>query len=144
MANRSSTSTSRYSHAQADEHANEHANEPTREMFKDEKGSPTSEEHITTSSDMQEDPEQQRAIVYLHGWRLHVLTLACENPHDHVTSTESLLMFRQLMFQSLSLDDGDHNREYCARSHNQRLERLREEQLDCHIISPHLLWWASL
>ena len=44
------------------------------------------------------------------------------------------------MSQPFSGDDRDHNREYSARGHNQRLEWLREEQLDCYIISPHVLW----
>ena len=44
------------------------------------------------------------------------------------------------MSQSLPLDDRDYHREYCARRHNRRLEWLREEQLDCHIISPHVRW----
>ena len=132
----SSTPTSRYNHAQADEQTNV----PTPKEIQDEKGSPTSTEHTNISSDMQEDPERQRAIVFLHGGRLHVLTVACDNPHDHVNLQEALLIFRQPMSQSLSLDDGDHNREYCARSHYQLLEWLREEQLDCHIISPHVLW----
>ena len=83
MANRASTPTSRYNHPQADQHANE----PTPEAITDGKGYPTSTEHITISSDMQEDPDQQRANVYLQGWRLHVLTVACEDPPHHVNST---------------------------------------------------------
>lgn len=78
MANYSSTPTPRYDNTQTDEHANE----PTPAAIKDGKGSPTSTENITISLDMQEDPEQQRAIVYLHGWRLHVLTVACVNPQN--------------------------------------------------------------
>ena len=136
MAIPSSTPTSRYNNIQADEQTNVQ----TSKVMADEKGSPISTEHIKISSDMQEVPEQQRAIVYLHGWRLHVLTIACANPYDHVNSQEALLMFRQPVSQPISLNDGDHNREYCARSHYQRIEWLREEQLDCHIISPHLLW----
>ena len=77
MANRASTPTSRYNHT-------DHANEPMPKTIKDGKGYPNSTEHITDSLDTQEDPEQQRATVYLHGWRLHMLTVACDNPHDLV------------------------------------------------------------
>ena len=83
MADYTSTPTSRYNYTQADEHANE----PTPKVIKDEKGSSTSTEHINISLEMQENPEQQRAIVYIHGWRLHVLTVACGNPYDHVNLT---------------------------------------------------------
>ena len=83
MANCASTPTSRYNYTQADEHAVE----PTPQVIKDEKGSSTSKEHINIFLETQENPEQQRAIVYIHGWRLHVLTVACGNPYDHVNST---------------------------------------------------------
>ena len=79
IANCGSTKTSCYFHTQADEQSDE----PTP------KADPASTQHLTISLDMQENQEQQQAIVYIHGWRLHVLTVACENPYDHVNSTRA-------------------------------------------------------
>ena len=77
------TPTSRYNYTQA----GRHTNKPTTKMVKYEESSPTLTEDVNISLEMQENLEQQRPIVYLHGWRLHMLTVACENPYDHVEST---------------------------------------------------------
>lgn len=82
MANLAPTPGPRCNQTQVDEPANE----LMPKAIDNGKGSPNSTEDITISLDMQGDPEQQRAIVYLHGWRLHMLTVACENPHVHVNS----------------------------------------------------------
>lgn len=76
MADYSSTRTPHYDNTQADKNANE----PTSTAIKDGEDSSISTENIIISLDVQEDLEQQRAIVYLHGWRLHVLTVACGSP----------------------------------------------------------------